>query len=493
MTGRRGRVAVALGGVAGMIAAAAAIGVGGGAGTGCSASCCTVDENPIVIERAPPSAGAPAGPGGGLLARGAAGAADARSFFRMSVDTGAPLTVFGGPADGQEATMLRAFDILDATAPAASPADPVRAQFQGIDTLNLPLGAVGDAATTPAGILGADLLGAFSVELRLSRPSITFWSSQRATDGFLEDVGYAVIHFTLYGGGEVTANGDSDFLGLSGPLTINPSRIVFRACAAPALFDPSSPTAGPVSCCKASTAVSLSTGTPLALMLATGVGPLVLSRSAFQRAYPDLAAALPPATPSSLYVATSSAPLAASWTTLPADSHLALVNQEAAATDDPGPCVELARSRRIEWVAVQQAAGGDACVQPCDTDPLDTSKAQNSAAYLELGRAPGDEMPVAVIDDTEPWLQGLRTDIRPEGPEIDGVIGAGALGGARVELDYRSSSPRAIFSCDGQTDRQICFAGARCPRLPDQESQHACFNLPLHGLPATCAPSGCQP
>jgi hypothetical protein len=50
---------------------------------------------------------------------------------------------------------------------------------------------------------------------------------------------------------------------------------------------------------------------------------------------------------------------------------------------------------------------------------------------------------------------------------------------------------RAIFSCDdaasGSSDRSQCFAGARCPRLPDLTQQHACFGLPLSGLPAMCA------
>jgi hypothetical protein len=136
------------------------------------------------------------------------------------------------------------------------------------------------------------------------------------------------------------------------------------------------------------------------------------------------------------------------------------------------------------------------CVQPCDTDPQDTGKAQNSAAYVDLG---GD-LAVAIVSDDEPLLQGLRGDIRPEGPEIDGIIGAGALQKTRVEIDYRSSNPRAIFSCDTQDGvpppppasvRDSCWTGARCPRLPDGSSCHSCFNLGPHTLPHTCMESGC--
>jgi hypothetical protein len=155
--------------------------------------------------------------------------------------------------------------------------------------------------------------------------------------------------------------------------------------------------------------------------------------------------------------------------------------------------VDLGRSRRIEWAAVQQQAAQmagateAACVQLCDTDPREPNLALNSAAYLELGGA----IPVAVIEDTEPMLQSLRFDVRPEGPEVDGLIGAGALGSARLELDYKGDPPRAILSCEPGVARDACYAAARCPRLPDNEQSHFCFGLPSHHLPATCSASGC--
>ena len=69
------------------------------------------------------------------------------------------------------------------------------------------------------------------------------------------------------------------------------------------------------------------------------------------------------------------------------------------------------------------------------------------------------------------------------------MIGAGALGRARVEIDYVSSPPRAVFSCESDAPRDECFAAARCPRLPDASTQHLCFGLPLHGF-APRAPVG---
>ncbi|HET6147469.1 MAG TPA: hypothetical protein VFH68_08030 [Polyangia bacterium] len=378
--------------------------------------------------------------------------------------------------------MSRTFDILG-----APPADPVRASFRDINMVPVALGAVGDAATRPQAVFGGDLLRAFSVEFRFGVPSLTFWSNQRADDGFLEDVGYAVIHFTPFGGGEITAHGRPDFLGQRAPLDVEPSRIVFRACVAPAPFDPA--TSPREACCDRGDAITHATGTPLSLLLATGVGPLVLSRSAWERVRPQLGLDVPVETPGQLYLASAATPLSVSWALLPPAAHLALVNQESSAANDPGPCVELARARRIEWVAYRQVGnlGVADCVQACDTDPNDTQKAQNSAAYIEVGGVTGSEIAVAILPDTDPLLEGLRSDVRPEGPELDGIIGAGALARTRLEVDYRNSSMRAIFSCDGTSDRDQCFTGARCPRLPDHTQQHACFGLPLAGLPAMCA------
>ena len=160
------------------------------------------------------------------------------------------------------------------------------------------------------------------------------------------------------------------------------------------------------------------------------------------------------------------------------------------ADNDPGACVELARARRLEQVSYRtvNTPETNTCFQPCDADARELGKAQNSAAYLELG----GHIPVAIIADTEPFLQGLRFDIRPEGPDLDGLIGAGALGRARVEVDYVSDQTRALFSCETEAGLDECRAVPRCPRLPTRGAVHRCFGLPLHGQAGTCDTSLCQ-
>jgi hypothetical protein len=288
----------------------------------------------------------------------------------------------------------------------------------------------------------------------------------------------------------VTADGEADIFGQRAPLVVSPTRVVLRSCAVPDAFVPTQPR---VMCCTEQDAVRLATGIDLTLMVDTGVGPLVLSKTAWDR----IKAWLPidpveiEADDDPLRIATWPVEIPTIyWSTIP---NFALVDLESGAAMDPGPCVELQRARRIERVSVAVANDmtSTACTEPCDNDPREPDKAQNSAAYLELTGSPLRQIPVAVISDDEPYLQGLRFDVRPEGPELDGVIGAGALGGARVEIDYVSGPPRAVFSCEPGVPRTECWAAARCPRLPDASYKHVCFGQPSHGLAATCEPSGC--
>jgi hypothetical protein len=327
---------------------------------------------------------------------------------------------------------------------------------------------------------------------------MTLWPRLAADQSFLEDAGFAVLAFTPYGGGEITVQGDPDFLGLRGPVAVPATRIVLRACAVPAAFSPEpDPLAPP--CCTPADARKQATGVDLSLLVDTGIGPLVLSASAWTRVVANAAAQTPAlllpsvadspapsATP--LLVASWSAPIdVLLWAAIP---RYALVNLEAGANNDPGPCVELGRSRRTETVsyATVHAPEMQICGAACDLDPNQPGEAQNSAAYVEIGGS----IPVAVIADNDPFLQALRFDVLPEGPELDGLVGAAALGAARVELDYLSSPGRAVFSCEAQIPRSSCWAAARCPQLPDGNTQHDCFGLKFHGLPPTCAPSVCK-
>ncbi|MBC8132668.1 MAG: hypothetical protein H7X95_06775 [Deltaproteobacteria bacterium] len=436
---------------------------------GCADPCCTTDGFPINLQ-ARPSADPV-----GLVAMARFPNAGAVPF-RMSLDTGSALTLVRRQSDRNQ-LVLRDFDVIDAQPPAASSPDGVvvRGQFRAIEVLPLDLRPDG-----PEAVFGAALLRNFSVQFDFTKPAMTFWSRQGAGDGFLNAAGFVVIHFNLLGGAEITAQTRPDFLGLTGPVVVPPTRVVLRACAGPEVFDPDA--TAPAKCCERSEAVTTATGANLALVLSTGVGPLVLSQSAWNRVAAIQKIAVPtPAPGAPLLIPSLPAPLTdVLWSTLP---RLALVDQELDNASNPGACVELGRARRLEWAERH----GTQCVQPCDSDPRDSSKAQNGAAYLELG---GD-IQVAIVPDGTALLQGLRAEIRPEGPEVDGLIGANALAPTTVEIDYRSNPGRAIIACGPDALRNACFASPRCPRLSNRDEVRACFGLLPRSLPPTCTPAVC--
>ena len=495
--------------------------VASGAG-GCTEDCCIVDSYPILLTRAPlgaPGSSLPAvtdagvplpGPDGGALVALAARPGDpAGQTFKMVIDTGSPFTILAGASAVNPQTNAASWNLYGADAVVPPQLSPLRASFRDWDVIGVPLYPAGDPTYLPQGVLGADLLRGYAIEFRFGAhcpdggsalcSSMTFWNHLGEDASLLEDAGYAVVNFSAFGGGEITAEGDPDFLGLRGPLDVPATRVVLRTCAVPDAFSAAagSPRLSLASCTNSQAALAQASGVDLSLMIDTGVGPLVLSASAWARVVAAAAQArptpvtlpLPPPAPPTpplpaLYVATWPTPIdVLLWATIP---RFALINLEAGADDDPGPCVELGRARRTEIVSYQRVTNParDLCGAPCDVDPNNTGEAANSAAYLELS----GQIPVAVISDDEPFLQGLRFDILPEGPELDGLVGANALGRSRLELDYLSSPARAVFSCETDAPPEACRAAARCPQLPDRSSLHYCFGLPAHGLPASCAP-----
>jgi hypothetical protein len=433
---------------------------------GCDEPCCAFDGRPIPLER---------GPGGELIVRLATGAAEPG---RALLDTGSPVTVWHTAQPASPPDVVRR-DLRLLGPPRAGGTAPLRALIRQVLAINGRIGPIGttESSFVPDAVLGGDLLRSFSVEIGFAVPEVTFWRRQPAADDFLAGAGYVLLHLPRYGGGELEALAPPDALGMRAPHQVPPSRLLLRACAAPAAFRQEEPLPG--RCCPGDER-KLATGADLSLVLTTGVGPLVLGRGAWERVRATLTDP-PAATSRPLLLASSERPIMAEWTRLP---RLALVNREADLGTDPGPCTELGRARRLEQVAVRQAAQSQlaACVLPCDVDPRTPGRAQNAAAYLEVG----GELEVAIIDDADDLLQAVREEVRPDGPEVDGFLGAAALAGARVELDYLGKDTRALFSCEEGTPVERCRAVARCPRLPEPGTTHVCFGLPAHALPQMC-------
>ncbi len=410
------------------------------------------DARPIQLAHAPVSSGGAAQ--GALLAKFRAGA----STPWLLVDTGYTMSGLnpGACPMAEPRAHTDTLEVLDAVLPTA----PLRAVFRDVRLWDLCAGPAGDANTQVGGVLGNDLLSHYSLALRLpsdagQSPTMTLYTTLPASESRLAEDGYAVIGFLSRGSAELVSASGAGLGSVSG------TRPVVRTCAAPREF--ASDEVEEI--CEKGEANLRASGANLLLGISTGHGPLVLSASAWAR-ITGQAAVAPDGSEPPLYSPLVSEPVPAHWVTLP---RLALMDRGDSDDDWPGACVELARSRRIEWTLANQATG--ACYQPCDSDG---SLARTSLAYLELGGA----LAAAVVSDTSDLMRTLNVDV-PPGAQIDGLIGAAALAGTRLEIDYPSGPDgRLTAVCESGADRKACYAAPRCPRLSGSGQSHACFGLP---------------
>jgi hypothetical protein len=80
-------------------------------------------------------------------------------------------------------------------------------------------------------------------------------------------------------------------------------------------------------------------------------------------------------------------------------------------------------------------------------------------AIVELG----DPLTILVVPDSNATLQGLRTELTPDRPEVDGILGADALRALELDVDYPHD--RLLARC---LDRSVCAAR---PVLANQEAR----------------------
>ena len=415
------------------------------------------DSYPIELQRAPTNPGGPAL--GATLGRVRVGS----DSPLLLIDTGSPLSSLRRgicPAATPEPVAYTG----DIQLLGASDSAPLRARFRGVTLFDLCTGAVGDANTQVAGVLGADILRNFSLAFELPRAAattMTIYNDLPASDSDLAANGYAVMKFRLRGGTAVTTSSGSGRPGLPS------SRVTLRVCGNPAAFAPD----GPVQTCKTGDVQAQASGTNLLLALSTGHGPLVLSASAWQRLGGQVTAPL--AGEPNLYSALVSDPIPAHWETV---SRLALVDGDSG-DPWPGACAELARARRIEWTLANQDHG--ACFQPCD---VSGGAALPAAAHVEIG----SDLAAAIVADSSELMSSLNEDF-PSGAQVDGLIGTEALAGIRIEIDYFSQPlGRLVAACEAGVDRQTCWAAPRCYGPSDVDQTHMCFGLLPPGRAPAC-------
>jgi hypothetical protein len=297
-------------------------------------------------------------------------------------------------------------------APFAEAADVPRARFWGMTVYEVDpcagqapclLGA-GELSTPFEGIIGSDVLSGLAVTLDFAAGELRLYPDIPLSDAAHGRMCKAVFRQPFAGGGTLLISGAEE--------SFEGRRAVLGACIA---FE-DAPS-------------SSERGTSALLLLSTGIGPTVLGESAYSR-YRARSGA-PPA--SALPMATVHLPAGPVRARLGEISSLALAGADSI---ERGACEEL---------YLHQAMRRDACrsgeLQPCPCP----EGAMTCRADAVVGL--GGPTSVAIIPDDHPLLQSLRSELRPAFADIDGILGASALAGHRVELDYPNN--RILFSCTG--------------------------------------------
>ena len=343
------------------------------------------------------------------------------------VDTASPLTLFDaldGPVQRRRA---------DVTLFGQSPGgDPVlRAEFPSSTVVRRPLAEVGVTGGAfrahPVGaVLGADILRRYALGLELSSNVFRLAPGLAGSDEHLGRDCTAVFRTPVVGGGRLLV-GEAE---IEYPAT----RLVLGGCAGQ----------------RVTSLLSRPTGADVLLVVATGTPMTVLSRSAYERA---IDASLDP---SSLGTVTLFLPGAAAGIT----AHLGTLDKLAIVGDritDRGPCEEL-------WTT-QHAAIGSCCFEaggglgcPCR---IDGDNCQAPAVAEVCG-----DLTVAVVRDTEPFLQALREELRPRFADVDGLLGADILAAFEIDLDYPGG--RSMFRCEDELGADIASCRV-IPRMDDRQ------------------------
>ncbi|MBA2540686.1 MAG: hypothetical protein H0V17_13695 [Deltaproteobacteria bacterium] len=246
-------------------------------------------------------------------------------------------------------------------------------------------------------IIGADALAGDALRLRLGDDTISLLADVAGDEQSRADVCDAVYPSPYRGGGTLVISGTE--LGFSG------RRITMPTCLG-ANPDPDLPQSA--------------RGTDALMLISTGVGPSLLGEAAYQRyrlvdpTAPELEV-LPMGT-----VFLSSGPIAGRIATIP---NLAMVARSG--STPRAPCRHVfAHHLLLE----RNCVVGDDC--PCE----DGDRFCALPALTEI--APPAGLELLVIPDNNATLQALRAELRPNQPEVDGILGTTALRSFEMDVDY---------------------------------------------------------
>jgi len=333
----------------------------------------------------------------------------------VAVSTGeATLTIYGATVSGGLLDQPRA-ELSDKQIVNVHPCDG------GTDVCTIGT----EAAPRPFdALIGVDAFASDALRIRRATDEIFILPNIAGDDLHRSRSCDAVFPSTFRGGGTLILGGTE--------ISFSNRRIAIDACIAP---DPYAET-------------QRQRGSDALFVLSTAIGTSLMNESAYERYRQlDLVAIPELATLPEQVVFLPSGPVAGRATTLPS---LALVGNLG--SNPRAPCRQVYAHHLL---TDHNCARSEDC--PCTENETFCSV----PAVVEI--APATQIPVLVIPDGNPTLLALRTELRPDRPEVDGILGLDAL--ATLELDVDYANGRLLARC---VDRQAC--GARVT-LSDRDSR----------------------
>ncbi len=273
-------------------------------------------------------------------------------------------------------------------------------------------------------VLGMDAFSSDALRIRRDTGEIFVFPDMAGDDLHRTRACDAVFPSTFRGGGTILIGGTE--------VSFTNRRIAIDACIAP---DPFADTQS-------------ARGLDALFVLSSALGSSIINESTYAR-YLELDAAAPPLdTLPEQTIYLPSGPISGRATTLPS---IALVGNLP--SNPRAPCRQVYAHHLL---ADHSCTSADDC--PCTSgDPF-----CSVPAIVEL--APTTHIPILVVSDADPTLQALRTELRPDRPEVNGILGLDALAAVELDIDYPHG--RLLARC---VDRQTC--GARVT-LADHDSPH---------------------
>ncbi|MEZ4359733.1 MAG: hypothetical protein R3B48_06095 [Kofleriaceae bacterium] len=324
------------------------------------------------------------------------------------LDVLAPISILDPGPSGQVRTRQRSLYVLgQPTTPGGR--EVARALLSGVIAELHPCReevcrAGADDATYPVQVvIGSDLLSGDALRLDLSAQRMSLFPDIAGNDSARTQACDALFSAPFFGGGTLLLGGtEVPYIG---------RRVALSVCAAPA---------------PSQDLPLRERGTDLIMVASTATGISLLGAAGYER-YRDLhPEALPTSSLPPGGVTLPSGRIEGRLASIPS---LALVGQ----TTSRGACQDVYAHH---YLTERDCPGlpGDGC-------PCDTGTQCGAPAIVELS-APTQ---VLIIADEEPLLVALRTELRPDQADVDGILGTAVLARLQVDLDYPNN--RVLARC----------------------------------------------